>query len=91
VDDVVKVVSEGWKIDEWAAEAIVAARDPASALEAFARLAARAALAFKDAAKDQRRLFEEMIGRAATEVLEEIGTLASRRTSNLTNCRHEPE
>jgi hypothetical protein len=41
VDDVVRVVSEGWQIDEWAAEAIVAARDPASALEVFARLAAR--------------------------------------------------
>jgi hypothetical protein len=74
VDDVDRVVSEGWQIDEWAAEAIVAARDPASALEAFARLAARATLAFKDAVGDQKRLFEEMIRRAAAQVLEEAGS-----------------
>jgi len=73
VDDVVKVVSEGWQIDGRAAEAIVAARDPASAIEVFARLGARATLAFKDAATDQMRLFQEMIRRAAAEVLEEAG------------------
>jgi len=74
VDDVVRAVSEGWQIDEWAAEAIVAARDPASALDVFARLAARATLAFKDAATDQMRLFQEMIRRAADDVFEEAGS-----------------
>jgi len=73
VNDVIGAVNDGLRVDEWAADTICTARNPAAALEIFAHLAARATLAFKDAVSDHKCLFEAMIRRAAAEVLEEIG------------------